>query len=274
MTNFKQAPLPFTGQKRNFLKHFIKVLNENIHGQGEDWTIIDVFGGSGLLAHHSKQTKPSARVIYNDFDNYIQRINHIADTNKLRSLIANILIHKPKNSRIDSQTKDLILDRIKTFAGYIDIDCLQSWLLFTGNQVKDLDDFFSRYFYNNIRQSDYPTAEGYLDKVEIVSKSYEILLPEYVNVTKTLLILDPPYVGTMQGAYRKKNYFGMIAFLKLMQYVRPPFIFFSSTRSEIKAYLDFENQSGNTRFSNYNCKSIKATINKNSMYEDNMIFKF
>lgn len=31
---FKQAPLPFTGQKRMFLKHFEQVLDENIKGDG------------------------------------------------------------------------------------------------------------------------------------------------------------------------------------------------------------------------------------------------
>lgn len=54
---FKQARLPFTGQKRMFLKHFEQVLDENIKGNGKGWTIIDVFGGSGLLSHTSKAFK-------------------------------------------------------------------------------------------------------------------------------------------------------------------------------------------------------------------------
>lgn len=45
---FKQAPLPFVGQKRMFLKHFEEVLNANITNDGDGWTIIDTFGGSGL----------------------------------------------------------------------------------------------------------------------------------------------------------------------------------------------------------------------------------
>lgn len=47
---FKQAPLPFVGQKRMFLKHFKEVLNANIKNDGDGWTIIDTFGGSGLLS--------------------------------------------------------------------------------------------------------------------------------------------------------------------------------------------------------------------------------
>ncbi|EER45929.1 hypothetical protein AM305_03912, partial [Actinobacillus minor NM305] len=51
---FKQAPLPFIGQKRMFLKHFSQILNDNIDSDGEGWTIVDVFGGSGLLSHTAK----------------------------------------------------------------------------------------------------------------------------------------------------------------------------------------------------------------------------
>ena len=46
---FKSAPLPFVGQKRMFLKQVESVLNKHIEGDGEGWTIVDVFGGSGLF---------------------------------------------------------------------------------------------------------------------------------------------------------------------------------------------------------------------------------
>lgn len=54
-----------------FLQHFRQILNDNIEGDG--WTIVDAFGGSGLLSHTAKQLKPQARVIYNDFDNYAKK---------------------------------------------------------------------------------------------------------------------------------------------------------------------------------------------------------
>ena len=88
---FKQAPLPFTGQKRMFLKHFKAILNEQIPGDGEGWTIIDTFGGSGLLSHAAKQLKPKARVIYNDFDGYAERLAHIDDINALRSMLYSVV---------------------------------------------------------------------------------------------------------------------------------------------------------------------------------------
>ena len=46
--NYKAAPLPFIGQKRLFLKDFKAMLAE-IEGDGEGWSIVDVFGGSGTV---------------------------------------------------------------------------------------------------------------------------------------------------------------------------------------------------------------------------------
>ena len=63
MKTYKKAPLPFIGQKRNFLKHFIPLLQQNIPDDGAGWTIVDVFGGSGLLAHTTKRTLPKARTM-------------------------------------------------------------------------------------------------------------------------------------------------------------------------------------------------------------------
>ncbi|WP_420835332.1 hypothetical protein [Mannheimia massilioguelmaensis] len=40
---FKQAPIPFIGQKRMFLQHFERLLNDNIPNDGDGWTIVDAF---------------------------------------------------------------------------------------------------------------------------------------------------------------------------------------------------------------------------------------
>lgn len=48
---FKCAPLPFTGQKRFFVRDFAEVLGR----LGDDIdTVVDLFGGSGLLSHTAK----------------------------------------------------------------------------------------------------------------------------------------------------------------------------------------------------------------------------
>ncbi len=77
--NYVQAPLPFQGQKRRFLKPFKTALE----GFPPDAIYVDLFGGSGLLSHTVKQMFPDAKVIYNDFDSYSHRIENVDKTNEL-----------------------------------------------------------------------------------------------------------------------------------------------------------------------------------------------
>ena len=275
---FKQAPLPFIGQKRMFLKHVEIVLNKHIDGEGEGWTIVDVFGGSGLLSHTAKQLKPKATVIYNDFDGYAERLNHIDDINRLRQIIFNYL-HGiiPKNGRLSKEIKEEIINKINDFKGYKDLNCLASWLLFSGQQVGSVEALFVKDFWNCVRQSDYPTAEGYLDGIEVISESFHKLIPRYQNQEKVLLLLDPPYLCTRQESYKQATYFDLIDFLRLINLTKPPYIFFSSTKSEFIRYLDYiqESKTDNWEsFDGYERIVVKASASKDGIYEDNMIYKF
>lgn len=274
---YTQAPLPFIGQKRNFIAHFKQILKVHLPADGAGWTIVDAFGGSGLLSHTAKAIKPAARVIYNDFDGYAQRLTNIPHTNRLRQQLAAILQDYPRQQRLDAATKAAVHRIIRRFDGPLDLDALTSWLLFSGKQAASLDELLSHTMYNTLRRSDYPEASGYLNGLEITRLSYRELLPAHINQPNTLLVLDPPYVCTKQGAYRLAGYFGMVEFLRLMSMVRPPFVFFSSTRSELLAYLDLlvsERLPGWERFAGYQTVSINASINKDAAYEDNLVFKF
>lgn len=276
---FNQSPLPFTGQKRNFLKHFKHILQNKIPNQGEDWVIVDAFGGSGLLAHTAKQTLPQARVIYNDFDGYAERLAYIDDTNRLRRLIFAVLEREniAKNFRLPENVKAEITAIIHNFDGYKDLNCIASWLLFSGKQAPDFEFLFGEMWYRKIRESDYPLADGYLDGVEIVCENAHTLIPQFADDPKVLLVLDPPYICTVQGSYRQSEYFGMVQFLRLMSVVRPPFVFFSSTRSEFIDYLDWvieSRQHGWEQLSDYQKISLQTSLNYSAKYEDNLVFKF
>ncbi|MBR0574662.1 MULTISPECIES: hypothetical protein [Pasteurellaceae] len=274
---FKQAPLPFTGQKRMFLKHFEKILNDNIKGDGKDWTIIDVFGGSGLLSHTAKYLKPQAKVIYNDFDGYSDRLKHINETNQLRKQIYDIVKDTPKNKRLNSSLKLQAIQIINNFKGYKDLNCIASWLLFSGQQVSNFDELYSKTFWNCVRQSDYPNANGYLDGIEVIRESFHTLIPKFKNQEKVLLLLDPPYLCTNQKSYRQDTYFDLIDFLRLINLTKPPYIFFSSTKSEFIRFIDYIIES---KFDNYesfkHSKRIKVqtTASYTIQYEDNLVYKF
>ena len=62
-----------------------------------------------------------------------------------------------------------------------------------------------------------------------------------------------------------------------MQHVRPPFIFFSSTRSELPAYLQLvigDRLPGWERFTDYQTIRVNTVLNSTARYEDNLIYKF
>ena len=275
---FKQAPLPFIGQKRMFLKHFETVLNENIKGEGEGWIIIDTFGGSGLLSHTAKRLKPKARVIYNDFDGYAERLAHIDDINQLRAELYSVVGNATsKNKRMTKDCKAECIRIIQNFKGYKDLNCLASWLLFSGQQVATLDDLFQHNFWHCIRQSDYPKADGYLDGVEIVKESFHTLLPKFSDDPKALFVLDPPYLCTKQESYKQATYFDLIDFLRLVNITRPPYVFFSSTKSEFIRFVNYmlEDKVDNWQaFENAKRITVNAKLNYQVAYEDNLVYKF
>lgn len=274
---FKTAPLPFTGQKRMFLKHFEQLLTGHITGDGQGWTIVDVFGGSGLLAHNAKRILPKAKVIYNDFDGYSERLAHIDDTNRLRRVLEDILRDTPRSQKLDNATKDKVLNAIFNFDGFVDIGVLPGWILFSGHQLSTLDELAKESLYNRIKKQDYKKADGYLDGLVITQDSFEVLLQKYQDAPNCLLILDPPYICTAQGAYAKHGYFGMTKFLRLMHFVRPPYVFFSSTKSELLDYMAYLRQyEPDTweRIGGFCHIKVNAYINKNTDYEDNILAKF
>lgn len=278
---FKSAPLPFTGQKRMFLRHFEKILKDNIPNDGQDWTIIDVFGGSGLLAHNAKHILPKATVIYNDFDGYADRLTHIDETNRLRQGLFDLLKDKSRSIKLSNTTKAKVIAYIKDFASkdnFVDIQTIAGWLLFSGQQVANLDEFLAKStYYNRIVKADYKAANGYLDGLIITHDSFDVLLPKYQNTSNCLLILDPPYVCTAQGAYAKHGYFGMTKFLQLMHFVHPPYVFFSSTRSELLAYMDYLKTYEPQKWQivgDFTHIKVNSSINANVNYEDNILAKF
>ncbi|HHF6549060.1 TPA: hypothetical protein ACPP6C_001941, partial [Haemophilus influenzae] len=269
---------PFIGQKRMFLKHFETVLNENIKGDGEGWTIIDTFGGSGLLSHAAKVMKPKAHVIYNDFDGYAERLVHIDDTNALRAQIfAKIGNTTPKNKRLPKSLKAEIIQIIDEFQGYKDLNCLASWLLFSGQQVGSLEELYRKDFWHCVRLSDYPSADCYLDGVEVIRESFHALLPKFADNPKALFVLDPPYLCTKQESYKQATYFDLIDFLRLVNITRPPYVFFSSTKSEFIRFVNYmlEDKVDNWQaFENAKRITVNAKLNYQVAYEDNLVYKF
>lgn len=232
---YTKPPLPFMGNKRNMLKHIKQVL-ETMRADGEidgESIFIDVFGGSGLVAHNIKQWYPRNQVLWNDYDNYQKRLDHIAQTESLRAWIYEKVSDIECQNALPKHIKQEILAHIHTLetqGEYIDYTALSSYLLFSGNYARDFTELSKRTFYNRISATRL-TAQGYLDGVERVSLDFIDLLESYKSYKNKCLILDPPYLQTQVGNYI--DHFSLGQFFSLIERVQRPYLFFGSDRSDI-----------------------------------------
>ncbi len=267
---YKCAPLPFQGQKRFFVKAFADLLRKKA---GEVDTVVDLFGGSGLLSHAAKTVLPSCRVVYNDFDGYTQRLAHIEQTNEILSLIREQLQGVPPESRLSNEQRADVLAIIEKYeaAGYVDAITIARNLCFSGRSVKSVDELRKEQMYNNLASGRYDCA-GYLDGLEVAHLDYRELFSLHKDNPRALFILDPPYLNTDCGGYeghwKLTDYLDVLSLLKGTKY-----IYFTSAKSQIEELCDWLSRvigeaaplSGTDRQTHIN------GVNFNSKYEDIMV---
>lgn len=143
IAKFSRAPLPFQGQKRNFIKQFNELIKDEFMSY-RNGIFIDAFGGSGLLSHNIKQIYPNARVIYNDFDGYCERLAHIEETNEILRAINPHYEKYKKAEPIDADDKSAItqiLDGFKNKGFYIDWLTFSSILFYGGSYAHNEVEF-------------------------------------------------------------------------------------------------------------------------------------
>lgn len=269
---FTTAPLPFMGQKRKFLKEFKAALRD----YPADATYVDLFGGSGLLSHTVKSFYPESNVIYNDFDNYRERLENVAKTNALIDDVRNLLIGSAKDKKVSQSIKKEILERVKQEEidnNYVDYITLSSSILFSMKYVKSFEELTNETFYNCVRQSAY-TTNGYLDGLNVVSKCYKELYNDYKDLANVVFLVDPPYlstdVGTYKGFWKLRDYLDVLEVLNGNNY-----FYFTSHKSSIIELCDWiETKTPlSNPFKGATTATMNATVNYNSSYTDIMLYK-
>lgn len=270
MKTFNQAPLPFQGQKRRFIKDFKEALKEF----PADAIYIDLFGGSGLLSHAVKSVYPNARVVWNDFDNYAERLANISKTNQILADIRGKLKDCPDNKRITEDIRERILKRLSKEKGFVDWITLSSSLLFSAKYITSFDELNKQTLYNNIKQSDY-SADGYLQGVERVQMDYKDLFKQFKNVENVVLLLDPPYLSTDTSSY-KMDYWRLCDYLDIINLLdNKPYFYFTSEKSQIIELTQWMSENGFKKnpFDKATIKIINTTLNYSAKYNDIMIYK-
>jgi site-specific DNA-adenine methylase len=267
---YTQAPLPFMGQKKTFAAEFRNVLKQ----YDDKTTFVDLFGGSGLLSHIAKCEMPCATVVYNDYDNYRERLVHIPRTNTLLSDLRRIVEGCPRQKALPPTIKEAILKRVaqdeKT--GFVDYITLSSSLLFSMKYVLNYEELCKETFYCTVRKTDY-AANNYLDGLIIESCDYKELFRKYKDVPGVVFLVDPPYLCTETKTYRMS--WGLADYLDVLTVLcGTSFVYFTSNKSSILdlcAWIE-RNNIGNP-FSGARKKEFNAHMNYNSSYTDIMLYK-
>lgn len=272
MKNYSQSPLPFQGQKRKFVKHF----KEALKAFPDKATYVDLFGGSGLLSHTIKQEKPMARVIWNDYDNFANRLECIPITNEILAQLRPIVERKPKGERIDD-LKPAILEVIQQYpTDRVDFISLSASLLFSGKYATSLRGLEKENFYNCVIKTPY-NSEDYLHGVERRSTDYKELIHEFANTEDIVFILDPPYLSTDVSSYTGGNYWKLKDYLQIVKSLNtmPMYVYFSSNKGQLLDLFDFLCNEYNfpSPFQGTERIVVNTSVNFLSTYEDIMIYK-
>ena len=272
--SFKAAPLPFQGQKRNFVKEFAKALEQF----PKDATYVDLFGGSGLLSRVTKDVHPGARVIFNDYDNFSQRLKAIPETNRLLAELRKITATIDRKLKVPLNMREQLLKAVKRHEneyGYVDYVTLSSSVLFSGKYANDFKDLSKQTFYNRIRLSDIPEAIEYLKGLEIERKDYKILYQE-TKGQNVVYLLDPPYLSTDTTTYGSDKYWRLRDYLEVLELLEgSKYFYFTSDKSSIVELMEwFENTTlTENPFKWATTATRDNLVNYQSKYNDIMVYR-
>lgn len=268
---YTSAPLPFMGQKRRFISDF----KEAIKSFNNATTFVDLFGGSGLLSHIAKQTRPDARVIYNDYDDYHVRLQNINRTNVLLSDVRQIVVNVPRDKKIPPEIRSAILDRIYEDEqnGFVDYITLSSSLLFSMKYVTSYEALSKETMYNCVRKENYYN-NGYLDGLEVVKYDYKELFSRFRGKKDIVFFIDPPYLFTEAGTYR--CYWKLTDYLDVLKTLKDvSFIYFTSNKSSIIELLEWidNNKTIGNPLKGAVQKVTSNQLTYNAKYKDIMLYK-
>lgn len=266
---YSTAPLLFQGQKRGFVRLYRDIINT----LPDDAVILDLFGGSGLLSRIAKDIKPSATVIYNDYDYYVDRLDDIERTNYILGQLRSVLSRYKRFERICDADKQIIVDMLKTHNNDkpVDYKTLGANLLFSGKFASSFNDLCRMTFYNSVISGCY-VSDNYLDGLIVTHGDYMDIYRQYQSLDNIVLVLDPPYLSTDATSYNMrwtlKDYIGVLHLLT------NKYIYFSSAKSGIIELCNALSDFGVVNpFVGATMYTRNITINTQATYKDIMICK-
>lgn len=273
MNSFKNAPLPFQGQKRNFVKVYKSELSKRAPAK----IYVDLFGGSGLLSRVTKDCHPNSKVIYNDYDNYKKRLMAIPNTNLILSDLRKLVEGVESKKKIPKALKEQIIDRLSNEAGFVDYITISASILFSMKYVTSLDALKKETLYNNIRKSNYNNCSDYLEGIDVVSCDYKDVFEKYKNYSDVVFLVDPPYLSTDCSSYSGGSYWGLKDYLDILKVIKDhSYFYFTSNKSSVVELCEWigDNTNASNPFEGATIKTHFTTMSATSSYTDIMLFNW
>lgn len=240
--SFTIRNLTFQGSKRGRWLSFVGQWAKNV----QEPIIVDAFGGSGNLSLAAKYYAPDKTVIYNDFDNFLERVEHFeSDTRPLIQALYESLLKQNvlRDSRVDflkPQLRKLLQDHIRQ-GRYIDIVTLSRLLHFsTTHRSKTLEKLFARRWYFRAPLKTHATKKIHTEfsHLQVKREDFKTLLDKYAG--RAAFLLDPPYFQTSFACYAEnllaKDFFHLLAFLSKNNF---PALLFDTDATLVQYILEF-----------------------------------
>ena len=246
-----KAPLPFLGQKRNWIRYLPELLQGNLFDKGfsdyKNGIFVDMFGGSGLLSHNIKQIFPNAEVIYNDFDGYSNYLtDESADILKsvgrlLEPYFKKYKKHKKTNANDTKEIRKIYFFVKNKYKERLYLRAVHSSLWFRAainDPTPQIENKTNHYINSKelLNKNYKKEFSNYLTGLNVIKGvDFKGLIQQYKDNKNAVFICDPPYLNTCTGNY--KSGFDKKKFDFLVENIRPPFIAFSSMKNNLKELL-------------------------------------
>ena len=136
-----------------------------------------------------------------------------------------------------------------------------------------INDMRKETLYNNVRTTDYPICDDYLEGLTITSVDYKQLFNQYKDRPDVVFLVDPPYLSTDVGTY--KMYWRLSDYLDVLEVLTGhSFVYFTSNKSSILELCDWigRNKNMDNPFKKCTKVEVNAHMNYNATYTDIMLY--
>ena len=254
---YSKPPLPFFGNKSRCKDIILKELKKLPEGL----IFVDLFGGSFYISHLCHSIFPDSVIICNDYDNYIQRLKHIPDTNKIL-LELKEKINIKKSDKIPLDKKEIVRDVLKN-SKYIDWDTISARLLYSGAiRVHDIETLMSKGFNEDISK--------YIEGITFVRKDWRDLYEEYKNKENIFFICDPPFYNTWDFQYQADwNLKNTLETLDVLN--KHNCFYFTSDKSGLECVMEWLNEIHNYEFKYNKIEYERGPINRRKCHNKEIL---